>query len=617
MNLAAIYHLPKSNYAIIIDKSKIRVSLRTGTDVKKVKIVAGDPYCWSRGGGGGNLANEGAWGWKKEYETEMKNLINDGVHKYWTIDMMIPSKRLRYSFAIQFKNDEWKLYTEAGFLRYPEDSERVMDFFCFPYFNGIDIIKTPDWTKDTVWYQIFPDRFNRDSKAKKNKHNLTPWNQPDSVTANTYYGGTINGVTEKLDYLKELGISGIYFTPITAGYSTHKYDTDDYMKIDPDFGTDGDFKALVEEAHKRGIKIMLDAVFNHCGTGFKPFLDVLKKGPKSKYIDWFEWRDEIDLDKSLLEIQSAYKKGGWKEICKLEKPYHSFANTWNMPKLNTANQETKEYLIEVGKYWIEKFDIDAWRLDVSNEVDHKFWREFRTAVRAVKPDIYIMGEIWHDSRPWLEGDQFDAVMNYPNKFTIIDWLLYEKNNVAQMANRMMLNNFGYAPEINLGTYNLLSSHDTARMLTRSNGSAEKFFLATAIQFFLPGSPSIYYGDEIGMTGGDDPDCRKPMNWEFSTSNKYLKHYKKLIRMTKSCSAIKYGELGLVKTNIRSNYFIFNRTYNNEIVYFIGSGSSNEQKVTLPANMPTKYFDILANKKIEIKKNVIIKPYGFMVLKGEN
>ena len=206
--------------------------------------------------------------------------------------------------------------------------------------------------------------------------------------------GTLKESLNILDYLEELGINGIYFTPIFHAYSNHKYDTIDYREIDPQFGTKETLKTLIEECHKRNIRVMLDAVFNHSGYYFLPFQDLLEKGEKSKYKDWFH-------------PHSFPLKGG-------ERPnYETFGFFESMPKLNTANPEVKKYLLEVSAYWIEEFDIDGWRLDVANEVDQPFWREFRKTVKNIKPDLYILGEIWHDSMPWLRGDQFDAVMNYP------------------------------------------------------------------------------------------------------------------------------------------------------------------------------------------------------------
>src|SRR5699024_5658775 len=202
------------------------------------------------------------------------------------------------------------------------------------------------------------------------------------------------GIIKHLDYLVDLGINGIYFTPIFKAHSNHKYDTIDYMEIDPQFGDKSTFKELVKACHEKGIRIMLDAVFNHSGYYFSQFQDVLEKGENSKYKNWFHIKD--------FPIQTDPVPN-----------FDSFAFTSHMPKLNTEHPDVKQYLLDVATYWIKEFDIDGWRLDVANEVDHQFWREFRTAVKSVKQDVYILGEIWHDSMPWLQGDQFDAVMNYP------------------------------------------------------------------------------------------------------------------------------------------------------------------------------------------------------------
>ena len=199
-----------------------------------------------------------------------------------------------------------------------------------------------------------------------------PWRNKGSVTNQEFFGGDLPGIISKLDYLKELGVSGLYLTPINEAPSSHKYDTTDYQKIDPHFGTEETMKVLVQEAHNRGMRIMLDGVFNHTGKGFEPWQDVLKKGPESEYFDWFminEWPFREGVNRAR------------------EKQYYTFAFFDSMPKLNTNNPKVREYLLSVCENWVKAYDVDGIRLDVANEISHVFCKELRIRLKAIKPDF--------------------------------------------------------------------------------------------------------------------------------------------------------------------------------------------------------------------------------------
>ena len=283
--------------------------------------------------------------------------------------------------------------------------------------------------------------------------------------------------------MKDLGINALYLTPIFKSTSNHKYNTDDYYQIDPAFGDKKILKKLVEEAHQRGIRIILDAVFNHSGFYFFAFQDVLEKGKDSKYWDWF-----------FIE--------GYPVKTTPPVNYHTFANdVVDMPKLNTSNPEVQEYLLDVVRYWMEEVDIDGWRLDVANEVDRNFWRKFRETVKGIKKDAYIVGEIWHNSEVWLQGDQFDAIMNYPLAMAILDFLAQRSIGPTEFNNRLVRNWMLYQDRVNYSMLNLINSHDTRRLLNYFSGDKESMKLAVLFQFTYPGAPMIYYGDEVGMKGG--------------------------------------------------------------------------------------------------------------------
>ncbi len=372
---------------------------------------------------------------------------------------------------------------------------RSRQCFVFPWMNPDDINKAPEWVNETVWYQIFPERF-CNGDTSNDPEGVLPWREEGSVTNYEFFGGDLQGIINKLDYLEKLGITGLYLTPVNEAPSAHKYDTADYTRIDPHFGDENTMRTLVSEAHKRGIRIMLDGVFNHCGAKFAPWQDVVKKGPDSKYYDWFmirEWPFRFD------------------EGAARSRQYYSFAFYDEMPKLNTNNPRVREYFLNVCEEWVRKYDVDGIRLDVANEISHVFCKELRNRMKAIKPDIYILGEIWHDAMPWLRGDEFDAVMNYPLGESIKDFWIDKSLSNEDFEFTINRCYTGYMQQTNDVLFNLLDSHDTKRLRSDVK-NMDEFFQQLAVLFSMPGSPCIYYGTEIAMEGGHDPDCRRCMPW---------------------------------------------------------------------------------------------------------
>ncbi|NBJ71095.1 MULTISPECIES: glycoside hydrolase family 13 protein [Clostridia] len=494
----AIYHRPKNNFAYTYDKETLHIVLQTKKDdMQRVELVFGDPYDWKN----------------DEWQTETKSMTKTGstvYHDYWFIAIKPKYKRLRYAFICKDESESC-VYSEGGiFNTLPKD---IVNYFCFPFLNSVDVFQAPEWVKNTIWYQIFPERF-ANGDENLNPQGTLAWGSAAPAPSN-FFGGDFQGILDHLDYLEELGITGIYFTPIFKAYSNHKYDTIDYMEIDPQFGDKQTFKKLVEACHERGIKVMLDAVFNHSGYYFPPFQDVLKNQENSKYKNWFHiWNFPV--------------------VTEPKPNYDTFGFVSSMPKLNSENQEVKDYLLKVARYWIEEFNIDGWRLDVANEVDHTFWRDFRRTVKEVKPDAYILGEIWHDSMPWLQGDQFDAVMNYPFTNSAIDYLAKNTISATTFKNVITKVMHMYPKNVSEVAFNLLDSHDTPRILTLANGNIERVKLLYLFQFSFSGTPCIYYGDEIGMRGGHDPDCRACMEWDEEKQNRELFTYvQRLIHLRKT------------------------------------------------------------------------------------
>ncbi|MBZ6001111.1 MAG: glycoside hydrolase family 13 protein [Leuconostoc gelidum] len=521
MNKAAIYHRPESEYAYLYTEKEMRVRLRTALDdIKTVTIVSGDPYNWTDGT------------WQKYADISMKKTLATDTHQYWETKLSAATYRLNYGFLITDTDEQTLFFGDRGFesiTKSADENDGLMgasNYFKMPYFQEIDRFKAPDWVKSTIWYQIFPERFANGDHTNDNQNTL-PWDSERHPTRTDFYGGDLRGIINHLDHLIDLGINGIYFTPIFKSPTNHKYDTQDYLTIDPQFGTKKDFKELVKKAHDHGIKIMLDAVFNHIGDKSPQWQDVLKNGQNSKYADWFHvrsWPATYTATNNFEETKDA--------------TYDTFAFTPHMPKLNTANIEVQDYLLNIATYWIKEFDIDAWRLDVANEVDHHFWKRFKQVTTAIKPDFYIIGEIWTSAQSWLQGDEFTGVMNYAFTSAISDFFAKKQITATQMINQLNNQLLLNRDQTNQMMFNLLDSHDAPRILSVAKNNKNIVKQMFTFMFLQQGTPDIYYGTEYGMTGDQDPDNRKPMVW-----NKHLQdhemydYFKKLIKLRRDYQII--------------------------------------------------------------------------------
>jgi len=430
-------------------------------------------------------------------------------------------------------------------------------------------VETPNWVRDAIFYQIFPDRFAR-SKLVPKPSNLELWNSPPTV--NGFKGGDLLGVVEHLDYLQYLGITAIYFNPIFKSTANHRYHTYDYYQVDPILGGNDALQTLLDETHKRGMRVILDGVFNHTGRGFFQFNHIVENGPMSPYLDWF-----IIKNYPLKPYNAPNEQHG----------YEAWLNLPALPKLNIATPAVREFILNVACYWIE-FGVDGWRLDVPCEIDDDdFWREFRKRVKGVNPEAYIVGEIWEEAQRWLQGDQFDAVMNYPFTraclgFFVGDDLL--RSEVARCSYKQIntLDAQTFAEEINkiLSLYpnsvtnvqfNLLGSHDTPRFKTLARGDTSAYRLATLFQMTYPGAPSIYYGDEIGMEGCHDPVCRSGFPWDESKWDKELQEYvRRCITLRKVKPALRQGNFTWLF--LKHNVVAYSRQLGSEMLLVILNNS---------------------------------------------
>ncbi len=451
----------------------------------------------------------------------------------------------------------------------------------------MSLTQPPAWVADAVFYQIFPDRFASSEKWEK-PPGLEPWDAPPSFHG--YKGGDLLGVIEKLDYLVELGINAIYFNPIFASGSNHRYHAWDYYRIDPLLGNDEIFDRLITECHGRGIKVVLDGVFNHTGRGFFQFSDVVESGQQSPYTDWYHFHSF---------------------------PVDAFGRTpnydawWGMPalpKLNTQTPQVREYLMQVAEHWISR-GADGWRLDVPQEISTPgFWEEFRERVRAINPQAYIVAEIWEDASEWISaGDRFDGTMNYlfagytlafvagdriPRALTTnLNYPMHPALNGEEFSERMSGLVDLYPWPVTLANMNLLDSHDVPRVLSLCADDPTAVELAAVIQMTSPGAPSIYYGSEVGITGGRDPENRKGFDWDPATWNQQLLDaHRSLIQLRHGHPALRTGTFRVLPAG--PDLYVVERDNGTERILIVVNASYLAQSATiedLPASGVTTLY----------------------------
>ena len=387
-------------------------------------------------------------------------------------------------------------------------------------------------------YNIFPDSF---ASSRRAIIGSGTEKRAGGALSRSRLGGTINGIRENLDYISALGANCIYLNPIFAAGQYHKYDTIDYLHIDPCFGTDGDLRALVDECHARGMRVILDGVFNHCGAQFFAFRDVLEKQERSRYASWF-YR---------LRFPVVYPEAG-------ERPnYECFCYERLMPKLDTSNAEVCDYLCAVGEHWLREFDIDGWRLDVADEPNDGFWREFRRRCKAVKGDALLIGEVWGGARHWLGGDMFDSTMNYDFRNHCRHFFAEGSIDARTFAGRCADMLMRYKRQTAAAQLNLLDSHDVGRFLDLCGGDVRRLKLAVMFMCCFQGMPCVFYGDELGVSGTDELEFRRAMPWR-SGDTELLGIYREAIALRREHPALRRGELRFLRAEKGEQVLVFER-----------------------------------------------------------
>ena len=577
---------------------------------------------------------------------DMKKESSSGEFDYYTINWRLNEEPFRYCFEIQ-DGDELCYYNKCG------TSKEIVAFYEFVIVPGFS---TPDWAKGAVMYQIFTDRFYNGDKTNDVEsreyfyigdysRKVTDWNKyPDKMGVREFYGGDLQGVIDKLDYLQDLGVEVLYFNPLFVSPSNHKYDIQDYDYIDPHYGViveDGGevlaegvtenrlaakyqkrttdiknleasnqlFIKLVEELHRRGMRIILDGVFNHCGS-FNKWMDRERIyenqedyepgafiSPDSPYRSYFRFFKE--------------EPGNW--------PYNSNYDGWwghdTLPKLNYEDSmKLENYILYIGRKWVSPpYNVDGWRLDVaadlgrSNEYNHQFWKKFREAVKDANPEAIILAEHYGDPSDWLQGDEWDTVMNYDAFMEPVTWFLTGMEKHSDEAREELRGNADnfvgsishhmsnmLTPSLQVAM-NELSNHDHSRFLTRTNHmvgrvehlgpkAAEEYVNeaimrdAVAIQMTWVGAPTIYYGDEAGVCGFTDPDNRRTYPWG-QENQELLNFHKEMIRIHKEHPALRTGSLNILSWD--ENVLAYGRFLGEDRIVAIINNRSELTEVTVP------------------------------------
>ena len=492
MNLAAIRHRSTGSDCYALDSDTVVLNLWTDYSVKAVSVVSEDPFIHE-------LHRRRAWDGKP---TPMRRLYELAHQVVWTAELKPAYKRLQYYFVVEDEDERLGVFENK--ICPMEERDRIStEYFKFPWINPSDVIAPPDWVRDTVWYQIMPDRFARSSDAPSDPK-FRKWGDFSSPRFHDLYGGNLRGIRERLPYLRQLGVSGIYLTPIFLSNSNHKYNTFDYYKVDPDFGTEQDLCALVQNAHALGMRIMLDAVFNHCGTEFFAWKDVCEKGRASRYFDWF-FINRDDFVKDDFSVADGR--------------FYTFSFWAGMPKLNTNNPEVQRYFTDLCVHWVGDLGIDGIRFDVGDEISHSFLRRVNAAVKAKKPETFLLGEIWFDSIGWLGGCEYDSVMNYPFTGAVGDFWRDREMTARDFMHRLNFCRSLYPRQINEAIFSFLDTHDTARV-RESCQNQDEMLQKLAILLTMAGTPCLYYGTEIAMKGTHTPYNRSTMPWDEIDAGKF-------------------------------------------------------------------------------------------------
>ncbi|KRN89133.1 glycoside hydrolase family 13 protein [Ligilactobacillus ceti] len=591
MDKAALYHRIDSEMAFLNPLGQFQIRLRTKhNDVKEVKLLFGDPYAVTY-----NELDERLW----EYtEAKMQKVTQTLEHDFWELALDLPLGRLQYAFLINGHDDERVLYDDRKIVSYNEHHLAQLDCFTLPFNYESALVKPPKWAQKQVWYQIMIDSF-ANGNVNNNPEGTVVWNSK-KPKAGRFFGGDLAGIIGHLDYLKTLGINGLYLSPLFTAFMPEKFDTLDYFEIDPSFGTKQEFKYLVDEAHKRGMKIMLDVDFSYLSDNSLQWQDVQENGERSRFADWFQ----------IKEFPVTYQSTQDPTVAKsLTYNVHGFNP--HMPKLNTANEQVRKYLLDVATYWIEQFDIDAWHLEYAAELDKRFLMDLQQAVKGVKADFYLVGEVKHYDQNLVAPLACDSVVNYPLTETILDYCLERNITLEEMVSQLNEQDMRYRSQTASVLINAVESHVTSRLAELCHGDQQLVRAILAFVFLQKGVPSLFYGTEIGLTGGKPPLNRSCMIWEEEQQDQtMLRFMKVLIHLrTNYADLLSEGEFHWGQRSNKFNYLSFSRKKGNRKIFALFNFGYTGIKFVQP-----KHAKLLLSQNVIAETNVIAEN-GFVILEA--
>lgn len=551
INRQAVLHIPLSQYAYASDENLLTIRLRAAKDnllgcmlYYGDRCQESDPITFT--------------------PIRMDIVASDQLFDYYEVTFDPKLTRVCYYFELISEYEKIKYYADLFQCALPSTRS---EYYQYPFIRREEMSVVPSWFKNAVVYNIFPDSFASSRNFISCKEETRYLD--NNVTSKSLLGGKIRGITDNLPYIKELGFNCIYLNPIFSAGEYHKYDLIDYYHVDPCLGTDEDFAELVNAAHSLGLRVIIDGVFNHSGCHFFAFEDVVQNGENSKYKDWY-----YDLEFPVKIPQSG------------ERPnYSCFAYEPKMPKINSSNPETREYFMDVCRHWIRNYHIDGWRLDVANELDRNFWRSFRKAAKEENPDCVLIGEIWENSEVWLRGDMFDSTMNYDFRKHCRDFFALGILDAAEFSGRLTQMLIRYPRGIVQGQLNLIDSHDVSRFLSLCDGNTERLKLAVIFLAIFPGVPSVFYGDELGISGTLESEYRKAMPW--GTECDLTGFYRKAMSLRKNPATVD-GDYTVLYAEAGSSVYAARRSCGNQnitVVVNAGNEPSNIDLLALPKDRP--------------------------------
>ncbi len=568
----AILHIPMSEYAYGLDENHIVYKLRCARgDLKKVTLYYGDTACRVT---------------PIIFTPVSMNIVaSDELYDYWEVTVDSLYNRIYYYFSMDDGENALLYYGHRFTNQLVDDRSQ---YFKIPFNHRADIVKVPEWVKDAVVYNIFPDSFATGERYISNKASTLYYGEKE---VHGKLGGTLSGVADNVEYLKDLGVNCIYVNPIFVAGEYHKYDLLDYYHVDPCFGGDEAFRKMVDTLHENDIHVIIDGVFNHCGWNFFAFDDVVKNQEKSEYCDWFY---HLEFPVSKPESPEIYPT------------YACFAYERMMPKLDTKNPKVRKYFCDVGRYWVKEFHIDGWRLDVASEVDDGFWRAFRNAVKEENPDALLIGEVWESANHWLQGDMFDSTMNYDFRKHCNLFFANGSIDAFDFSGRITEMLMRYRKQMVCAQLNLLDSHDVSRFLTMCDNDLEKYRLSIIFMMTFVGMPTVFYGDELGVYGETEEEYRKPMPW--SDGNvELLAFFKKAISIRHANEALRRGKFKMISCEKSSHLIGYSRFCSKQnIQIWINAGEKTE-------SLPDNNLKVLWSDKLE---GNTIGAFGFAILIDE-